>query len=75
MDFQKISKIDIINCCKSNIQYEKLMENLWGYIEKSYGETIPFGRYYEEIYSIIRFVSAWQPKPEDKVKCECYIIL
>ncbi|MGZ7147332.1 hypothetical protein [Bacillus sp. BC08] len=59
---KKISKIDIIKCCKSNIQYEKLMENLWGYIEKSYGETIPFGRYYEEIYSIIRFVSAWQPK-------------
>jgi len=59
---KKISKKDIIECCKSNTQFERIMVDLWQYIEKSYGESIPFGRYYEEIYSIVRFVSAWQPK-------------
>jgi hypothetical protein len=27
-----------------------------------HGEHLPFGRFYEEIYSIIRFVAAWNPK-------------
>ena len=28
----------------------------------SYGPSIPFGKFYDEMYSIVRFVSAWQPK-------------
>ncbi len=58
----KISVNTIINCCNGNEQHENLMTDLWKYIEMSYGSAIPFGRYYEEIYSIPRFVSAWQPK-------------
>lgn len=52
----------ILDCCNGNSKYETLLENLWIYIEKSYGTSIPFGRFYEEIYSIPRFVAAWQPK-------------
>ena len=58
----KITLQTIIDCCNGNTQYQTLMEDLWTYIEKSYGTCIPFGRFYEEIYSIPRFVSAWQPK-------------
>lgn len=59
---KKITKQTILNCCKGNNDYEQLMLDLWQYIEMSYGESIPFGRFYEEIYSIPRFVAAWQPK-------------
>lgn len=59
---KQISRQIILNCCKGNIEYENLMSSLWNYIEMSFGTTIPFGRFYEEIYSIVRFVSAWQPK-------------
>lgn len=59
---KKISKQTIIDSCKGNSNYETLMCDLWQYIEMSYGTSIPFGKFYEEIYSIPRFVSAWQPK-------------
>lgn len=59
---KKITKQTILDCCKGNEDYEALMSDLWQYIERSYGESIPFGRFYEEIYSIPRFVAAWQPK-------------
>lgn len=58
----RITKQTIIDCCKGNSLYENLLCNLWQYIEKSYGSSIPYGRFYEEIYSIPRFVAAWQPK-------------
>lgn len=58
----KISKNDVISCCKSNHSYIELFSDLWTYVQTSYGEYIPYGKYYEEIYSIVRFVSAWQPK-------------
>lgn len=58
----KISKNDIINCCNNNKEYIYLLTDLWKYVEASYGKYIPYGKYYEEIYSIVRFVSAWQPK-------------
>ena len=59
---KKITKQTIMDCCKDNLEYQNLMADLWTYIEMSYGESIPFGRFYEEIYSIPRFVAAWQPK-------------
>ncbi|WP_428817673.1 hypothetical protein ACQR2L_05045 [Clostridium butyricum] len=58
----KITYDDIINCCNGNNDYEFFFSNLWNFISKSYGEYIPYGQFFEEIYSIIRFVSAWQPK-------------
>lgn len=58
----KITFTTIKNCCNGNKSYINLLEDLWQYIKMSYGDSIPFGRYYEEIYSIPRFVAAWQPK-------------
>lgn len=59
---KKISKADVIDCCNGSKQYIDLLTELWDYIQSSYGEYIPYGKFYEEIYSIIRFVAAWQPK-------------
>lgn len=59
---QVISKNDVISFCKGNTEYIDFFSELWKYIEASYGSLIPFGRFYEEIYSIVRFVSAWTPK-------------
>jgi hypothetical protein len=52
----------VINCCKDNEDYINVLSDLWQYIEKSFGSSIPYGRFYEEIYSIPRFVAAWAPK-------------
>ncbi len=58
----KISLDDIVQCCNGNPEYITLFTDVWQYIKESYGEYIPYGRYYDEHYSIVRFVSAWQPK-------------
>lgn len=58
----KISWDDIKKSCKGEKQYEVFFKELWDIVSKMHGEYLPFGRFYEEIYSIIRFVSAWVPK-------------
>lgn len=58
----RITKDDLLKCCQSNTKYINLLSDLWSYVETSYGTSIPYGKYYEEIFSIVRFVSAWQPK-------------
>ncbi|MFC2143062.1 hypothetical protein ACFLQN_01540 [Candidatus Aenigmatarchaeota archaeon] len=58
----KIGLDDIIAACKGEKKYEKFFAYLWKYVSKIYGNVIPYGKLYEEIFSIVRFVSAWQPK-------------
>ena len=58
----QITQQTVIDCCKGNKAYIGIFTDFWKYIEKSYGASIPYGRFYEEIYSIPRFVAAWQPK-------------
>jgi len=58
----KVGLKDIKACCNGNKDYENFFSELWKYISKTYGEYIPYGKFYEEIYSMVRFVSAWQPK-------------
>lgn len=58
----KITIDTIVCCCNSNINYIQLFKALWRFIKSSYGNSIPYGRFYEEVYSIPRFVAAWQPK-------------
>ena len=58
----KIAWTDIKNSCKGNLQYENFFKDLWDIVEHMHGKFIPFGRFYEEIYSIVRFVAAWAPK-------------
>lgn len=58
----KITRDTIINCCKGNTDYINVLTDLWNYVEKSYGSAIPYGKLYDDVYSIPRFVAAWQPK-------------
>ena len=57
-----INKQTVINCCNDHTEFINILTDLWQYIEKSYGSSIPYGRFYEEMFSIPRFVAAWQPK-------------
>ena len=59
---EKITKSDLATFNNKNSNVEIFLNDVWLYLEKSYGNTIPYGQFYEEIYSIVRFVSAWQPK-------------
>lgn len=52
----------IKSSCKGNKEYENFFEELWKYTEKIYGSYLPYGQLYEEIFSIVRFVSAFSPK-------------
>ncbi|VVB76426.1 Uncharacterised protein [Candidatus Tiddalikarchaeum anstoanum] len=58
----KVSLNDILSCCNGNKKYEDFFKELWKYISQIFGNEIPYGKFYEEIYSMVRFVSAWQPK-------------
>lgn len=57
-----INQQTIIDCCKGKSEFIDLFSDLWQYIEKSYGSSIPYGQFYEEVFSITRFVAAWAPK-------------
>lgn len=59
---QAITEADVLSYCKGQSEYEIFFSELWKYIQASYGNSIPYGRFFEEIYSIVRFVSAWTPK-------------
>lgn len=58
----KIGIDDILLACNGDSKYEKFFRELWDHISKLYGDFIPFGRFYEEVFSMVRFVSAWAPK-------------
>lgn len=58
----KIGINDVLDCCNGDRKYEELFKELWVYVSDLYGNYIQYGKYYEEVYSIVRFVSAWQPK-------------
>jgi hypothetical protein len=57
-----VTKAVALACCKGNKAYENFINDIWEYVSMSYGDSIPYGQFFEEIYSIARFVSAWQPK-------------
>lgn len=59
---QKIGIAEVIKSCKGKKEYEDFFKKLWEYISKASGDYVPYGRYYEELYSIVRFVSALAPK-------------
>ncbi|MFC1789651.1 hypothetical protein ACFLYY_01595 [Patescibacteria group bacterium] len=58
----RVSLKEIIKGCGGNREYEQFFVELWKYVSKAYGDTIPYGKFYEEIFSMVRFVSAWNPK-------------
>ena len=58
----KVGLNDVLSSCKGNKANEAFFRDLWTYVSKMSGDYVPYGKFYEEVYSIIRFVSAWQPK-------------
>lgn len=58
----KISKDDVLLMCNGNTEYIDFFTKLWEPVEAVYGEYIPYGKFYEEVYSIVRFVAAFQPR-------------
>lgn len=63
----KISEEDIDEFCQSDRNssskdYINFFKKLWHPIKDVYGKYIPYGKLYEEVYSIVRFVAAFQPK-------------
>ena len=57
----KVGWTDVEQCCKDP-KYVEFFKQIWEITESMNGEYLPYGRFYEELYSIVRFVSAWQPK-------------
>lgn len=55
-----VTKQDIIDA--SPQKYKSFLSSLFDICSNIYGNILPFGRFYEEIYSIIRFVAAFSPK-------------
>ncbi|PEZ76377.1 hypothetical protein [Bacillus sp. AFS017274] len=53
---------EIVLACKGQKKYEDFFKELWKYIQDLYGEYIPYGKLNEEMFSIVRFVSAFDPK-------------
>ncbi|MFC1548705.1 hypothetical protein ACFL5E_01950 [Candidatus Omnitrophota bacterium] len=58
----KVGLDDIVASCQGNTQYETFFRDLWSYLAPAFGDYLPYGKFYEEVYSMVRFVSAWQPK-------------
>lgn len=58
----KVSWDDIKKSCNGNQSYENFLKALWDPVSAMHGEYLPYGRFFEETYSIIRFVAAWNPK-------------
>lgn len=58
----KIGLNDVLAACKGQKVYEDFFRELWKYIEALYGSYLPYGKLYEELFSIVRFVSAFDPK-------------
>ena len=58
----KISKLDVQQMCNGDNDYISFFDKLWNSIEYVYGKYIPYGKFYEEVYSMVRFVAAFSPK-------------
>jgi len=56
---QKIDLDTLKGCCNSNTGYANFVEDLWKrHVTGMYGDYIPYGRFYDEAYSLPRFTSA-----------------
>lgn len=58
----RVTLDDVISSCNGDQRYETFFRELWERVKTVSGDSIPFGRFYEELFSIVRFVSAWNPK-------------
>ena len=56
-----LEKNDLKNI-SSDPKVVSFLEDLWARTSDMFGGSHPYGRLYEKMYSIVRFVSAWSPK-------------
>lgn len=58
----KLSWNDVVSACNGEQSYVDFFRALWIPLSRMHGDFLPYGRFFEEVYSIVRFVSAWNPK-------------
>lgn len=52
----------ILNSCRGNVHLKKIFKELWERNIKRYcGDCVPFGKFFEGFYSIVRFSAAFNP--------------
>ena len=56
-----ITKEQILESCLDP-KYKEFLEKMFDICTNLYGEKLPYGHFYEEFYSIVKFVSAFLPK-------------
>ena len=56
-----ITKDQILDSCLKE-QHKEFLSKMFDICSKLYGNKLPYGHFYEEFYSIVRFVAAFQPK-------------
>ena len=56
-----ITKDQILESC-IDPKYKEFLEKLFDICTNLYGKILPYGHFYEEFYSIVKFVSAFLPK-------------
>lgn len=58
----KIDLKTLKESCNGNNKYNAFVEDLWNkYVSTAYGNFLPFGRFYEEMFSIVKFAGALAP--------------
>lgn len=63
LGLNNVVTLDDVLSSTSDTRYSNFFITLWDkYISTITGNSIPYGNFYEEIFSIVRFVSAWNPK-------------
>lgn len=56
-----LTKSDL-DTCASDENMKKFLNILWDAASKLFRDSYPYGKLYDEMYSIVRFVAAWAPK-------------
>jgi len=51
-----------IDNCTSDERMKDFLKIIWKKASLLFGESYPYGKLFDEMYSIIRFVAAWNPK-------------
>jgi len=60
----KVTRKDIDIICEGPVadKYRDFLLALWDRCERPFGKELPYGKMFEEVECIVRFVSAWAPK-------------
>lgn len=54
--------LDDLDTCTDDTNLKNFLKEIWKTASSLFGNSYPYGKLYEEMYSIVRFVAAWAPK-------------